>query len=1136
MDDPPLDDEVEELLYIRELVTFKFQETSRQPGRSEASGEEDPPRITSRRVDLSAPKFRTSQRRRVADRTSFERERNEQRSRGRATLTGTSKDTSPSQTLRSRRQASSAGIQVGRLVCPDDGGVCRIQVGPPVHINAELTRQDLDDVHISPGSSPACRPVNAATYVLRHESLAEGSSVSVDNNRANESMMTPRSRRRARIASRSSREKREKLSAVETAVETTSPRISGKLEEDIRVIVGNKSSDDENEQSEAIIPQLEGGGEEARDEEVGPRDVEGTKMLERPTMSAMNEEAIGTVGKSEFDHVSQAEMMVNNAETRHMGDGRIFQKKSGVGSPGRQNDVTNKVQVKNQGDQSQPSLASVSRRVSFPRSENIARPCRTSASLKQYRTIDGYLPDTLRGHDRSGELCDVITEEIRSSDLSWDDVKEVELYRPRLDELDSTLLSNDKKIERAIRAVQDFAGLLSKPEFAKYRSKEKQRGISSESLQIGDLSGERSNKNSIVSDESTTSLSVAITTPKNQVARVSDADSKETSVAPTETKSSAFTRRDLQSSMESTERRTSDGSRMSPDEDDAQQSKAKACLSVSSMDKSNISTFPNLPPALSSTRTDTQSCRSRQEQGRITQTRSEAFEDRYADSKSRVTNGLGDSANKTEGQMKEEYNIDDIFAQILRGLKDETKDRFVAYILKDERYNIEGKVAKVLKDSAIASTIMEKILARLQEADSVDEAARRTETLDVLKEILSSVKSRTDGVVNDEVTKEEKETEKVDFHSISPRAVDESTKARTRIASNENAQLIEEPHDLESRVERPETRGSITRTIPGSQGNSERDLHSEGESLKMISDILSDEAGGLRENSQSSPAKTMSVRSQKEHETEANSPDAATTAFQDEKRGLSVKEREYKSDEMKDGKESSLEDRYSSKNIPLITTDRMNDTFLGMPSGALVVTREHEEETEVTAVKMAIDSTAIKDRKVSYSVSDGSGKTDDKREQSDSNRSKVIDETLAKKDLARSLTKAEEDTNNPAEAGNGSPANSCSADSLRDCASLRTLSSTQSNESPLKKIQSHEKKISLDVANEGNSTKASNHDRGESMTNGALESRGNGKEEPLKSVKSGGDEQPRLGSSMLRKRLSSSSSSISSITLDHHSG
>lgn len=1216
VDDPPLDDEVEELLYIRELVASKFQEAN-YPRRPEACGEENAPRVTARRVDLSAPKFRTSQRRRVAARTSLEDGADEWRSRGRALLAEASKDSKDSspkdsspkdssskddeatvrdiQTARNRRRVSAAA----RLVHPDDVGVCRIQIGPSVHVNGELTRQNLEDVHISPGPR---KGANTATYVLRHESDVEESRTSADDE-ANQPTVASRARRRARLTT-SLREKRESLVAAKAVVEMPTTDASRKPEEDIRVAVENKDSDYErgNKEFEPITSQVRGGAyaDERRHEGVDLRDAGDAKTFEHPTLNVMNEvretDDEASAEKSGSADAIHVEMNSgNNIESRQTADGRIFTKDSNVDHPvwrEHEERVADKIQEKNRDDQSKPALVSddVSRRASFLRRENIARPCRTTASPKQYRTIDGYLLNMFNSYD-GPDAPYVVAEEIRRARLSSDDFQtknddayEVELYRPRLDELDSILLSNDKKIERVVRAAQTFAKLLSKPEFVKYKFDERKRESrhdNRENPSTVDSSGDRDRKDLFASDKPTTSSSVVDIIPKSQdpsvssvseMRRTSDSDSQETS-AP-KTKSSGFarsnereSRRDdhLKGSVESTEQPMSGasyGSKMSPDE--APQPKSKVRLSESSMDKSDITTFSNLPPALSSTRTDTQTHCPRQEPIGVAQTKHNASEDRYVDANSRETNRFGDPANENANpRMNEGYNIDDIFAQILRGLKNETTDRFVAYILQDERHSIEGKVAKALNESAIAPTMLEKLLARLREADSVsDKVTRRTETLDVLKEILVNVKNRNDGLVGDEAAKDERQTEKSDSPKVSPRAVEESTpqewnprRTCTKVTSNENGRVTEDSCNLANRNERssdlpepPETQASvrdIAHTVPGSRGNSEskRDSRSEDESLKKISNILSDKVETSRENSRLSSTRIVSVRSQKSRETAVDAPDVVTTKFQDKEDNMSNAEREYKPGEVQNDKDLAVKDQHTNESILRTVSDAFSD--VSVVEKIKVAVREKEEKKEITVGKVASDSTSLEDNKISPLTLGASGKKDE-RAQSDTSRSKVVDEAPAKIH-ARSSTEenigslAEKNINNPradpvvATNGKTSPANSCSADSLRDCASLHTLSSAQSDESSLKDAQSRGKRTSFNVGGEDNSWEANNEGddvRGEPVTNRAVQNRENGNEDLALPKSARSNEQFRPVASTLRKSLSSTGSSVNGTTLD----
>lgn len=1195
-----MDDEVEERLYVRELVASKFQETS-YPRRADASSEGSAPRVTARRVDLSAPKFRTSRRRRVAVHTSLECGTDGRQSRERAPLAGTAEDSKDSEskddeaTARDsqatrRRVSSAAGLG---LVHPDVGGVCRIQTGPSVNINGELTRQDLEDVHISPEPTPGpCERANVATYVVRRESAAE-------ENRA-PAMTTSKARPRARSATASSREKRERLAVTEAVIETATASSSRQLEENIRVVAKNKDSDYDGENEHPTTSQIQGGayGEERSDEEeVESRDAGDAETPECSSGSLTNgeKEANDEVAVERPAGVIHVEIAPgDNVESRRTtaDDGGGISERSGVDSPARrQNEerVADKIRTKNRGDQSKPPADDVSRRASFPRRENIARPCRTTASPKQYRTIDGRLSYAFNSHDGPAEPCDGFVvaeeEEIRRARLSSDDLRatdgdaEVELYRPRLDELDSILLSNDKKIERVVRAARTFADLLSKPEFARYKldgGKRQSRHASRENPSTVDSSGDRDREDPFASDRPTTSSSSVVdSTSRTQGASVSsaskmqgvcDADSRETSVSATETSGFAggnvrFRDDWSKTSVESTKRPTSgasDASRKPPDEDGPQQPKSKARLSSESSDKSDITTFSNLQPALSSTRTDTQTYLPQQQVG-VAQAKRSVPEDRYADAKLRGTSRFAGPASEIAGRrMNENGNVDDILAQILRGLRDETTDRFVACILQDEKRSIEGRVAKVLNESSTAPTAMEKLLARLREADPVgDGATRRTETLDVLKEILINVKNRTDGVVDDEAARDKGTSEKVDSPKVSPRAIEESTlqerdarQTRTRVSSGENGRLTEGSRDPESRDERSETRESArtaAHTLLGSRGDNEskRDSRSEGESLEKISDVLSDKTADPRENSRLSSARSVSVRRQESREMEVDGSDVVTAKLQDEEGNASGEGREYESGEVKDDKDPALSDQRTNKSSLQTTAGRMNDALLDVPSGAIVVAKV--EEKKIAAKKIANDGASLRSNEILPPTSDVSGRKDERAE-SDAGRSRVVDETPAKKDPTRSSIEENvgsslsriKDIGNPradpvtvATNGKVSLANSRSADSLRDCASLRTLS----DESPLKKVQSHGQRPSIDVVISTEASNEADDARGdEPVTNGAVKHRANGDEGLALPRSARSNEQLQPVASTLRKSLSSSGSSVSGATLGHDGG
>ncbi|OAD56336.1 hypothetical protein WN48_06853, partial [Eufriesea mexicana] len=164
-DEAPLDDENDQLLYIRERVAHKFQEangwvdTSSTDSRIQLSGEGHPLAKPKRVVDLSAPKFRTSE-----DRyKEFSRQRKlDIRKLG---LPSSLADDAPvndengklDDQARSPRRERDRGIDA-----------CSIQTCPPVNIKGDLITQNLQNIHISPDPFFVQESQNVGTYAIVH--------------------------------------------------------------------------------------------------------------------------------------------------------------------------------------------------------------------------------------------------------------------------------------------------------------------------------------------------------------------------------------------------------------------------------------------------------------------------------------------------------------------------------------------------------------------------------------------------------------------------------------------------------------------------------------------------------------------------------------------------------------------------------------------------------------------------------------------------------------------------------------------------------------------------------------------------------------------------------------------------------
>ncbi|XP_024893992.1 uncharacterized protein LOC112468853, partial [Temnothorax curvispinosus] len=797
--EPPWDDEMEERLYVRELVASKFHDACSSKALSEVNGKasaretekRDFPPVTVRRIDLSAPKFRVSRRRR-ADWSSLGYG-SDDRSRGRASparvpsgdssLEGVANETTArDDRARDRRRTSSAR-----------GNTCEIQIGPSVHIvDRELTRQDLEDVHISPESSRAQSRANTATYTLRHDVIQ-----SVDNPEG-----TPRTRR-VRLDTIQREKPIGKL-----IMEAVPTNPASKSEEDLEK-VGNSDSGQDDGRIESPTARIH--RRESKDQRHDSQNAEGTGIS--VCLKNVTSQEAAKFAVIETPRTDRSEKLKNKAgnenheriasggdvEISYAENGGIFRKRSDADRPRNDENIVDKIEAEeNQGDRSKPSLAGdTSRKTGFPRRENIASRCREAESPLLYRTIDGHFSfSSYKGRD--GLRNDA------SEDLNLD---EIDLYQPRLDDLDSILHFNDRKIERVVRTARNLSDLLSGPEFAMYKLDEDERvpqDANHDNLRR-DSSADKSDKYSL---NKPTRSSVLETELRNEDLTVSgirrtDEDPKGTNAAGTKSSASArendFRGNYLKNSVESSVFPASDASddlRTTRDSDKAQRS-AKAGLSESSMDRSDATTFSNLVPALSSTRTETtQTCRLREEEI--------ARGYRHADARSRVTSASKLSKRGIRRSGKE-YTDDGIFAQLSRKDTFQATDRFVTYILQDEKQSLEGKVANALKESAVTPAAVQKLLDHLREAESIRDA-RQTETLDILKDILINVKSQPDqGDTNDKETSPRNIPDSSAQMKVPPIAIDgltsrevETRQTRAKIDASEIGRVDKSSYELKS--------------------------------------------------------------------------------------------------------------------------------------------------------------------------------------------------------------------------------------------------------------------------------------------------------------------------------------------------
>ena len=448
----------------------------------------------------------------------------------------------------------------------------------------------------------------------------------------------------------------------------------------------------------------------------------------------------------------------DDTQIRYAEDDGIFCKRSADHQRNVEN-IVDKIQVEeNRSDRSNSSSDDdISRTVDFSRQrENIASHCRQAESSRPHRTIDRHFSHTFNSHNGQDELNtneDVqrrsftsdYTDVFRETIFAENNLDDIDLYRPCFDDLDSILHSNDKKIEHVTRVTRNLSELLSDFKFAIYKLKDEDELVSQDVKFSRNSLNDKDDEYPLNEMSNKAARSSLLETElKNEdltISKVHQTDDLQ-AVNTAGTKSLAFTKEDgsrsnySKNSVESSVFPASDANdspRTSRDSDRTQRSATKAYLSESSMDRSDATTFSNLVPTLSSTHTEAP-CHQKKEIVR--------------DNRDKVTSARKFSEHKIRRSRKE-YTDDRIFTQFFQKDMSQAVDRFLAYILQDEKRSIEGKIVSALKESAITPATVQKLLDHLREAESIRDA-RQSEILDILRNILINVKSQSDqGNAND---------------------------------------------------------------------------------------------------------------------------------------------------------------------------------------------------------------------------------------------------------------------------------------------------------------------------------------------------------------------------------------------------
>lgn len=1117
-DDPPLDDEVEERLYIRELVATKFQEASSlksdaNSNQANSARSEKPPSRVSAQIDLLASKFRMS--RRHGDwKSNLLGHKSDDRVSPSKNKCSPTKELTKEEEPTSRnnhapdyhQRESSASECIGAR-----GTACRIQMGPSVNIVADrrLTKQNLEDVHISP--CPFL-PQNTATYTLRHDEK------SIDR-KANETE-TSRALKPLSVELDSLQQKKPERLTEATNGSLITPT---KSVEDV-AHVGNFNPEQTESESHDY-------GKKKKNRKLGSRNVRDETISNQETIvSDANEKPDMSDEKLKPQNEKQVKIIVSDASDI---DERPLERE-------KERDTADK-------------------EMCFSRHENITPHCRASKNRKFYRTIDEHLAINTFGNGQE-ELHDIANKDCTRRQSPTSDYRNnfqweidnsndlTDLYRPRVDDLNSVLLSNDRKLRHIARATKTFAELLSRPEFAKLKADESGRYKKFYREPFADK-----NCKPLLNRVSSSEIELKnedLTVASHLETNVNDAQQTKSSDCPTSNNDRT------KNSLESSIYPESDGSEALRI---FRSNKTKtAPSSDSSSDKSDIATlFSNLDPALSSTHT--QACRHGEK--RVVRA------NQSADTKLRAANVNEFSESRVH--WNEHLSNDDVsFARIFQGLKDtsEATDRFVAYILQDEKHSIEKKIRQALNESAIVPATIQKLLNRLSESVRT---TCQTETLNILKTILSDVQDRTDQKVTSKVSndktqssqnlpehgydsehsdklssdtgKNERNTEtaniiepvETDVKNEPDESIDEESKKDDKKTLSENviyrfvqANAIKEPilqtQDAEDKASKQISRKSHDlknsdkysrdfSEIPGEEtaegarsesesGNkSKGNLYSEAESLRQISDIHSDDDNiGDLQNS-----KITSVNKERKSKSDH---DLTTTDTNQE-------QHKNKPSNVRDNKNSIRVDEFTDKNS--IQTVAIN-TDISKNTSVKEATAEKEQHSGSVSMQKRISGDKISEAS---------------KKQLDSISSKTVDKNPTKKDAGFPLSTKDielaKNDNNLQQSVIATQTSDCSissSNSVRN--SIAHVSNVKNKKLLLKEVSSRDKQTCFNITEKNNLTEntplKSDKPKGE---NGKL----------LENAESSDDQTNTLSRSQVNQ-LFVSNSSVSSALLDLDGG
>lgn len=479
-DEMALDDETDQLLYIRERVAHKFQEANGwidADTKNQGTPNERRPLMKPKRIiDFSAPKFQMIE----ECRKDFSRyEAFGIQNQG--ITSQTAKDIPSNEEKGSNetvdREAEKAR-KTNRFV---------VKTGPSVNIKRSLVAQNLREIGIPPDPSFVKESTNVGTYLVRHDHWTGSSTFKEKFTKIPEE---PRStRNNAKSTTNKQRKRLEQPNEVERIVDSSSSSGSKEKSETLEGTGDNllenngKSKNTEKlDDSKTTVENEKSLESNVSDIVAGSNGVEPKE--ERKTLSAetIGEETdcsttrVNSGSRNEQKQVRFEERIVNETKLElpaEIPDDRVTLDRDSQ-TPVESNDREISKDAEQLFEEGQLTYEGIveTRCENKERTETAAEKKEREKS-KRYKMVDERFANILEKYHCRSELGSTNDRLVSSSTNSDSDQSEDpdSFYRPSIDDLDNVLSAYDKIINDVSRSTRTIEKFLSRPELEEYMDK-----------------------------------------------------------------------------------------------------------------------------------------------------------------------------------------------------------------------------------------------------------------------------------------------------------------------------------------------------------------------------------------------------------------------------------------------------------------------------------------------------------------------------------------------------------------------------------------------------------------------------------------------------------------------------------------